>query len=300
LQDPSADEGRWGYQAFAPGSVALTASYHTYPQHQQAIVNQYSGNFIELTGQDSVTIAFSGTTQVKVVNNKAHSGHYQWYSHRGDDTNTSLTHAFNLRGVSAATLRYWTWYDIEPSWDYGYVEISTDNGATWTILSAPHSATDNPSGNAYGPGYSGVSGENGPVWVAESLNLSAYTGQQVLLRFEYVTDDAANRPGWTLDDISIPEIGFNDDVESGPGEWQAQGFVRMDNILPQKFLAQVVEIGDTVSVKPIPLNATNQGQLTINGLGHTLNRAVLIISGLTPITTEPAAYEYSLTTSASH
>ena len=311
VQDLSAGDGRWGYRDLnpgestlassgsRPGQVVLTAQYDTYPQRIEATVPQYGGAYVELAGQGDITIAFTGTTQVKVVNNNAHSGDYQWYSHRGDDTNTSLTRAFDLRSVSQATLTYWTWYDIEKDWDFGYVEISTDNGATWTILQPPHSAADNPTGIAYGPGYTGSSGQDGPAWVEEKIDLSAYTGQKILLRFEYVTDDAVNRPGWTLDDISIPEIGFYDDVENGAGGWQAQGFVRIDNILPQHFLAQVVEIGHEVQVRPILLNADNQGTLTITGLGQTLDQAVLIISGLTPVTTQPATYKYTLTANTS-
>jgi hypothetical protein len=246
-----------------------------------------------LSGSGNVTIDFTGAVQVQVVDNDAHSGHYQWYSMRGDDSNTHLTRAFDLRDVTSATLNYWTWYDIEPDWDYGYVEISTDNGKTWTILQTPYSITSNHSGNAYGPGYTGLSGD-GPVWLEESLDISAYSGQEVLIRFEYVTDDAVNRPGWTIDDVSIPEIGFEDDIENGPNGWQAEGFVRMDNMLPQHFLMQVLEIGDKVNLRQLSLDAANHGTLTIEGLGTSLDKAVLIVSGLTPVTTEPAHYEYQL------
>jgi hypothetical protein len=205
-----------------------------------------------------------------------------------------LTHAFDLRNVTSATLNYWTWYDIEPGWDYGYVEVSTDGGKTWTILQAPHSATTNPSGSAFGPNYTGLSG-GGPGWVEESLDISAFAGQQILVCFEYVTDDAVNRPGWTIDDISIPEIGFHDDVEGGPNGWRAEGFVRIDNILPQRFLVEVLEIGDSVKLERMSLDETNHGALTVPGLGTTVNRAVLIVSGLTPVTSQPASYEYKLT-----
>lgn len=295
LHDPEAGDGRWGYRNLSTGPVSLTERYSIYPQQQQATVYQYGGDYIELTGNGDLTIDFTGSTRVKVVDNEAHSGSYQWYSHRGDDSNTRLTHPFDLRNVNSATLTYWTWYDIEEDWDYGYVEISTDGGQTWDILETPHSSTSNPSGNAYGAGYTGMSGDGDkPAWVEESLDLSAYTGQEILLRFEYVTDDAVNQSGWTIDDISIPEIDFYDDVEGGLNSWQAEGFVRIDNILPQKFSVQVLEIGPEIEVHPIPLDATNHGTLTITGLGETIDQAVLVISGLTPITTQPASYEYKL------
>jgi hypothetical protein len=293
LNDPTAGAGLWGYTDLAPNPVAVTERYSIYPAENQTTVYQYGGDYIELTGNGDMTIQFTGSTRVKVVDNEAHSGSYQWYSHRGDDSNTRLTRAFYLRGVNSAGLNYWTWYDIEDNWDYGYVEISTDGGETWTILPTPHSATSNPSGNAYGPGYTGASGQ-GSTWLEERLDISAYAGQEVLIRFEYVTDDAVNRPGWTIDDLSIPEIGFYDDVEGGANGWQAEGFVRMDNVLPQRFLAQVLEIGDEVNLRPIPLDESNSGMLRVEGLGTTIERAVLIISGLTPVTTQPASYEYQL------
>ncbi len=290
LQNPTIGDGRWGYLDFTPNPAATTAQYALFPQQTKDTVQQYGADYIELLAGSPITIEFTGTTQVKVINNQAHSGSYQWYSHRGDDTNTRLTHLFDLSNVNSATLGYWTWYDIEEDWDYGYVEISTDGGDTWTILQTPHSATDNPTGNAYGPGYTGTS----EGWIEENIDLSAYTGQQVLIRFEYVTDDAVNRPGWAIDDISIPEIDFDDDAEHGPGEWQAEGFVRIDNVLPQEFLVQVIEIGDEVQVNPLQLDESNQGTFTVEGLGGPVEKAVLIISGLTPVTGEPAEYEYTL------
>ncbi|MBN1218696.1 MAG: immune inhibitor A [Anaerolineae bacterium] len=295
LQDPTLETRKWDYQGFNPGPVALAERYSVYPQAKQTTVQQYGADYIELTGLGGVEVVFDGATEVKVVNNDAHSGRYQWYSHRGDDSNTHLTHAFDLRKVESATLHYWTWYDIEEDWDYGYVEISTDGGATWTILQTPHSATDNPTGNAYGPSYTGKSGEGESGWLKESVDLADYTGQEVLIRFEYVTDDAVNNSGWTIDDISIPEIGFYDDVESGPGNWQAAGFVQMDNVLPQRFLVQVLEIGNGINLIPLSLDDANRGTLTISGLGETLNRAIIIVSALAPVTSQPASYEYSLT-----
>lgn len=294
LDDEAAGDGKWGYQELTLDPLSITDHYSVFPAENSAEVHQYGSDYFELTGSGDLTIEFTGATQVKVVDNQAHSGNYQWYSHRSDETNTRLTRAFDLRGVTSATLKYWTWYDIEADWDYGYVEVSTDGGQTWTILQTPHSATTNPSGNAYGPGYTGLSG-NGPTWIEEKLDLTPYAGQEIQIRFEYVTDDAVNRPGWTIDDISIPEIGFSDNAESGPNGWQAEGFVRIDNILPQHFLAQVLQMGDEVKLESIPLNAANHGTLTVSGLGSRVNRAVLIISGLTPVTTQVAPYSFKLT-----
>jgi len=297
LNDLQTGDGLWGYRDVTINPIAPTERYSVYPIEQKTSVYQFGSDYIELTGNSDIEITFTGSTQVKVVDNEPHSGAYHWYSHRGDDSNSRLTRAFDLSQVSTATLNYWTWYDIEADWDYAYVEISTDGGQSWDIMQTPHSATDNPSGNAYGPGYTGLSGAEQAIWIEESLDISAYTGQEVLVRFEYVTDDAVNRPGWTIDDISIPEIGFFDDVESGINGWQAEGFVRIDNILPQRFLVQLLEIGDEIEVRSLSLDQTNYGDLKVSGLGGTIDRAVLIISGVTPVTSQPASYKYTLTLS---
>jgi hypothetical protein len=293
VHDPELAAGLWGYSNLTVEPVSLTERFSIYPVEQQTTVYQFGGDYIELSGNGDITIEFTGSTRVKVINNQAHSGDYQWYSHRGDESNTRLTRTFDLSQVTKATLHYWTWYDIESDWDYGYVEISEDGGQSWTILQPPGSVTTNPSGNAFGPGYTGLSGGE-PVWIEEQVDISAYAGQEVMIRFEYVTDDAVNRPGWAIDDISIPEIDFFDNVENGLNNWQAEGFVRMDNILPQRFLVQLVEIGDDINVRPIALDQTNYGSATISGLGSTVKRAILIVSGLTPVTTEPASYQYSI------
>ena len=44
--------------------------------------------------------------------------------------------------------------------------------------------------------------------------------------------DVFNEPGWAIDDISIPEIGYHTDGETGDDGWRAAGFVRIANVLP--------------------------------------------------------------------
>jgi hypothetical protein len=290
LQNPQTGTGNWGYTDFTPGSVTPAVEYVDSPVEKQDTVHQYGADYIEINAQGTTNIEFTGVTQVQVIGNNAHSGNYQWYSHRGDDTNTRLTGIFDLSDVRSATLNYWTWYDIEKDWDYGYVEASTDGGQSWTILETPHTSTENPTGNGYGPGYTGTSAG----WIEEKIDLSEFAGQEIMVRFEYITDDAVNRPGWAIDDISIPEINFFDNAENSLNAWQAEGFVRMDNVLPQKFLVQVIEIGNEATVQQISLDENNRGAFTINGMGQTIDRAILIISGLTPVTTEPAGYQYKL------
>ena len=42
----------------------------------------------------------------------------------GDKSDMTLTGAFDLSGLTQATLSFQTWYDVEEGWDYAYVTVS--------------------------------------------------------------------------------------------------------------------------------------------------------------------------------
>jgi hypothetical protein len=112
--------------------------------------------------------------------------------------------------ASTPTLTFRGKYDLEEHWDFGFVQISTDNGETYKSLACSNTNSDNvpnahPLVLQYVPGYSGVSD-----WRNESCDLAAYAGQTVLLAFRGVTDwgtigndgETAN-DGWFVDDIAV-------------------------------------------------------------------------------------------------
>jgi hypothetical protein len=215
-----------------------------------------------------------------------------WWSNRGDDSDTMLTRPLDLTDVDEATLDFWTWYHIEDDWDYAYVVASTDGGSTWEILTTPSGTGTDPNGNSFGWGYTGESGGT-REWIHEQVSLSAYTGQEVLVGFEYVTDDAVNRPGFVLDDIAVPEIGYSTDLEEDGGGWDAAGFVRHANVLHQRWLIQMVLFGDETTVERLEVDENGFGEWTIP-LDSTADRAVITISAMAPVTTEVAPYSYEI------
>lgn len=298
LDDPSLADGNYGYGNLDPDSSSLDVTHTGYPVQRATTVHQYGADYVELRGEGDLTIEFTGSTQVKLIPNAAHSGRYQWYSNRGDDSDMRLTRAFDLGDLTSVTLQAWLWYDIEADWDYAYVAISDDGGETWNLLAGKYTTTSNPQGNSFGPAFTGISGGGDePQWVLEEIDLSDYAGRQVLIRFEYITDDAVNRAGFCLDDIAIPELGYAYDVETGDDGWNGEGFIRTDNVLPQRFIVQLIEMGSKTRVRRMALDELQQGRLEVRGLGDKLDRAVLIISGCAPVTTELAGYEYKITSS---
>ena len=248
--------------------------------------SQYAARYIELRPRKpSVRLHFQGATQTPLLPDPPHSGRYCWWSNQGDSISTTLTRKVDLRDVAQATVNFQVWYDVEEDWDYGYVQVSTDGGATWDILEGRHATPRNPVGNSFGPGYSGSS----KGWQEDGVDLSKYAGQEILLRFHYVTDDAINGSGLCFDDISIPEIGFFDDGETEDGQWEAEGFVRTDNRVPQSFIVLAVLEGEPNRVVEMELDASNTGELVLEGLENA-ERTTIIVAPFAQATRQEASY----------
>jgi len=300
VNDPDIDQGQYSYTTITPPEFNVTWKLRQsdYPAQKESTVSQYGTDYAELRGQGDVQVDFAGATLVNLADTDAHSGKYLWWAERANSSDTTLTREFDLTGVKNATLTFWTWYDIEPDFDYVYVEASTD-GKHWKTLPGQSTTNDDPNGANYGNGYTGKSGtadKKAPAkWTQEKIDLSEYAGKKVQVRFEYLTDAGVTHAGFFVDDIQIPEINYRDDVEQGTGGWQAKGFIRHANVLPQQWLVQLITVGKTeTTVEKLPLVNDQTGQWTVH-LGTEVDRAVLTISGLAPVTTEPARYWFAVT-----
>ena len=115
------------------------------------------------------------------------------------------------------------------------------------------------------------------------------------VRFEYVTDDAVNRPGWFMDDISIPALDYATDFESGPDGWESEGWLLTDNRLAQEWAVQILSLQGGKLVALNRYTPDPDGSLTVNidDLGGD-NTVIIAISGLAPVTTEAATYTYEI------
>ena len=287
-----APEGKYGYgeRIHRIRKRDLMTDYGEKTETLPQLSASYS--LLRLERGDAV-VRFQGDPEVHQLSTQCHSGRYCWWSNRGDSIDSTLTREFDLTALSEATLEFWTWFDVEEGWDYGYVEVSPDGGATWTILEGSYTSSENPVGNSYGHGFTGRSEE----WVQESIDLTRYVGRKVLLRFEYITDDGVFLDGFVIDDIAIPELGFFDDAEKGM-RWDSHGFVRTNNRLPQRYVVQVIErrTDGTDLVREISLDENKEGEITVRGFGSELREAVIIVSPATPNTHQPA--RHTLTVSA--
>ncbi len=291
LLDGSVGDGRYTYHNYKNAPKASeTETISTCPTDLTGrTVHQYGVDYIGINCTGQYTLHFEGATQAKLIPVEAHSGKYMFWSNKGDQSDMTMTRAFDFSNVSGPlTLNYWTWYDVEKNYDYVFLEASTD-GKIWQILKTPSGTDTNPSGNSYGWGYNATS--NG--WINEKVDLSQFAGKKVQIRFEYVTDAAVNGEGFLVDDISIPEINYSTDFESDDGGWSGKGFVRVQNALPETFRLALILKGNKTTVQTVPVNPDETADVSIN-LGGDYNEAVLVVAGTTPFTRDLGAYSVNI------
>ena len=285
----STDEGPFRYDDHDVPPVR--SLYRRAPDSRTSTVRSYGADYlVTSTGSGRMEVSFQGEPETALLNNPPHSGDTCWWANHGDSIDSTLTRPVDLRSVDSATLKYWVDYEIEEFWDYAYVMVSANDGATWDILESRRGLNFNPNGNAYGPGLTGTS----LGWVLDSVDLSAYAGSEILLRFEYITDDAVFSKGPCFDDFEIEEIGWSDDT-GNDSDWVAEGFVRVHETIPTQYLVQLIhekDVGEPV-VYQMPIDITGKGEFTVEDVGDD-DLVVVVISAITRASTLPTEYTVTL------
>ena len=245
-------------------------------------IPQYSVEYVELTSIEGPTrLRFQAPTVAPLLPIDV-GPQGCWWSNSGDSISSTLTRSIDLAGTKRATLTYQVWYNLEEKWDYAYVELSVDGGRTWQILETANTSAENPIGNSYGPGYTGDSGG----WLNESVELSPFAGRsEVLLRFQYVTDDAINGAGVCFREISVAEAGL-DPTSDG---WEAAGFILTDNRVRQDYIVQVIQVGEENRVTTLELDESNTGKMDI-AAPRDWERLVVAVAAMAPKTRVGASY----------
>ena len=136
------------------------------------------------------------------------------YSGTGDNRDEAIVRSVSVPTGAGASLTFNARWNLEEDaggpWDFGYVQVSTNGGATYQSLTCTDTRTDHnpgaiPSVVANLPGFSGDSGG----WKAETCSLAAYAGQTVLLSLRTINDPATQgtdpniAPGFWVDDLAV-------------------------------------------------------------------------------------------------
>ena len=115
-------------------------------------------------------------------------------------------------GLDQITLQYFNWREMEASsagcYDGGILEVSTNSGSTWTQITGTDLVTDPYTGvieNSFTNPLTNLSAWCGTSngWLHSVVNLQAYAGQTVQLRFRLGSDSSVGKTGWSVDDVKI-------------------------------------------------------------------------------------------------
>ena len=158
-----------------------------------------------------------------------------WWSDRADLADFYLAHDFDLAGTTAPIFSFASYWSFEQDYDYGYVEVSTDGGATWTKLPDMDAIfVDDGMGNL---------GLNGEGQGTLRFDLAAYASKPITLRLHDTSDVGVQWAGWWADDFKLADGAttlFSDDVENPPNGWTTNHFVIVPktNTYPLYYLAE--------------------------------------------------------------
>ncbi|KPL07684.1 hypothetical protein AMJ86_03430, partial [bacterium SM23_57] len=198
-------------------------------------------NTDEIIFEDDFEGAFNWTTHdltadpgvwhTSTFNAYGGSGHSWWCAdpalggYRDDWYMALNTPNINLSGTTNPVLSFQSNYACEGTagatapyngWDGMNIRISTDNGATWSVLGNDVVDPDYTASSLYSFGYQHGEGPNIPGWAGDSsgwhevtANLNAYTGETVKIRFAFASDpnvSTITNPewfAWQVDEIEI-------------------------------------------------------------------------------------------------
>jgi len=150
---------------------------------------------------------------------KAYSGNKLWgtclQASYADNADAKLTlPGIYLPEVEGLVFTCWHWMDAETdtispgfAYDGGIVEISSDNGISWTQITSQdgysHTISSFVELSPFVPGTPVFSGNH--VWKEENFDLAPFQGKTVQFRFHFGSDKDISYPfaGWYIDNIAV-------------------------------------------------------------------------------------------------
>ncbi|WP_076924718.1 immune inhibitor A domain-containing protein [Pseudoalteromonas sp. EB27] len=132
-------------------------------------------------------------------------GDFQYYSNTGDNVSNSLINTIALPSTTEAlTLSFIAYYSIERDYDLVQVKV---NGEP---IASNYTQAVNPYYGNIGPYISGDSFLNSDAkqpngYLTHKFDLSAYAGQTIDLKIEYITDANTHYYGFVVDDMRIEQ-----------------------------------------------------------------------------------------------
>ena len=165
--------------------------------------------------------AYSGTHAMWLGNPDKSDGEYE------DNWDYSFYTRDEISLGSSPKLSIATWYETETTGEYdgGHVQVSTDGGESWALLTP---AGGYPCSNVLALNDEGYCKQSNG-WQIQNFSLSDYDNEDILLQFRFASDGSvSNFEGWYIDDVTVTngeQTLFSDNFESGKAKWTIDRFV---------------------------------------------------------------------------
>jgi hypothetical protein len=194
------------------------------PSNGSDYVRLRRANGSYVTGDEITSIGFTGSQTLPTLpvqwvvdaNPPGQAGDPALFSGAADDRDEMIIRQVAVPSGSPSLTFAGQWNE-EEGWDFGFAQVSTDQGATYESLTCTDTTTQtNPdaisSVKENVPGFTGDSAG----WRNQTCSLSAYAGQSVLLAFRAINDPAVLGqtgnvpPGFWVDDVMIGGTSISD------------------------------------------------------------------------------------------
>jgi hypothetical protein len=188
------------------GTTRTILGYDTY----ESLLNSYGTNYYFAltsqwyTGVDPLMLKYEFAGW-----NSAPSASWQlqpdgsWWSGNSNMRDVTLVGSADLTNVETATLTFDTYYSAEETYDFCFVQVSTNGGVNWTSLSNQYTTSvNNTDVQAIIANMPGLTGDSGG-WMTMSYDLSNYVGQKIMFQFRYMTDEGTTWNGWYVSNVYV-------------------------------------------------------------------------------------------------
>ena len=236
-----------------------------------------AGNYLSAGEIDDISFAGVATHPPDPIEWTVDDG--ALYSGSGDNLDRAIAREVTVP-VANPTLTFQAQWDTEEFWDFGFVQVSTDGGETWTSLAndsttAEHDPGAIPQIAENVPGYTGSSGG----FVAQSFDLSDYAGQTIVLSFRYITDPSVTLPGFWVDDVAVGGTLLSDGSS-------LEGWSSLTEINPIEIEGYTVQLiayeddGSVAWIGELPIDSNFEGSLSGADLDAVIGTSAEVVAAL--------------------
>jgi len=155
------------------------------------------------------------TTFIDPIEGNKNFADSRYGNSKNNSNNTfTLKDTINLLSTNNPRIEFTAKWAEEVTFDYTRIQISTNFGSTWINLSGRYTTTV--SGQ---PSYTGIK-----HWINEQINLNAYIGQKIKIRFNLVTNAGTPGDGFYFDNFRV--VNYKDEGTS---------VVQLNSIVPSEY-----------------------------------------------------------------